>query len=160
MILTKKLSRYHFQSPEEIFAILPKLVSEFPSLAAVEMGVSELMLNAVEHGNLGISYQEKSQFMKNGGIQDEIQKRLAEPAYQDRQAYVEVRAEQDEVVVLIVDQGEGFDWKLYLNRDLADVTGMHGRGMMLSAAIFKTLTYVGNGNKVVAVVDIASADQN
>ena len=150
----KKHVQYTFQAPDDIFSILPKLTAEFPCLASVELGLSELMLNAVEHGNLGITYEEKTALLSGeDGTFNEIERRLAMPEYKEREAYIEAWAEFDETIVMVVDQGAGFDWKVYLNKSLAEVAGLHGRGILLSESMFKTLTYIGKGNKVIAVMD-------
>ncbi len=48
------------------------------------MGLSELLVNAIEHGNLEIGYDEKSRLLQSEGWQGEIDRRLALPEYTDQ----------------------------------------------------------------------------
>ncbi len=117
-------------------------------------GFMELLINAVEHGNLGISYAEKSSLLNEGNWKEEVEARLQQPQYASR--YVEVVLEQSDTActVTISDQGAGFDWKSYLNFDPARAFDLHGRGIALSKATsFDNLEYRGNGNTVVVTVN-------
>jgi len=56
-------------------------------------------------------------------------------------------------IVTIADQGQGFDWKNYVEFSPERVFDLHGRGIAMSKAIsFDSLEYCGNGNKVIATV--------
>ncbi|MBO4546599.1 MAG: CarD family transcriptional regulator, partial [Treponema sp.] len=51
----------------------------------LQMTLSELLTNAVEHGNLNISYHEKTEWLMNGGnIMDLIKTRAEDPKYRGR----------------------------------------------------------------------------
>jgi CheY-like chemotaxis protein len=117
-------------------------------------GFLELLVNAIEHGNLGIAYAEKGALLKAGRWRDEVDARLRQPQYSSR--YVEVLLEQSDTActVTISDQGAGFDWKLYLNFDPARAFDLHGRGIALARTTsFDNLEYRGNGNTVVVTVN-------
>ena len=146
---------YKFQTFDDIASVLADALKAFPTLHAFELGLTELLVNAVEHGNLEITFEEKSTLLEIGSTAEEVEKRLPMDRYKERWASLEVLAYSDEIVLIIADQGSGFDWKKFLDRKLSEVSGLHGRGMLLSEAQFKTMTYIGNGNKVVAVVDAA-----
>jgi CheY-like chemotaxis protein len=45
------------------------------------IGITELLVNAVEHGNLGITYEEKSTLNANGTWDEEVKRRLALPEH-------------------------------------------------------------------------------
>lgn len=53
--------QYGFQTPGELNKITPILAHACPNPEEVSLALNELMLNAIEHGNLGISYKEKSE---------------------------------------------------------------------------------------------------
>lgn len=142
-----------FQNFDSVLDVIHTLNHEYPWMKGVELGLSELMLNAIEHGNLEITFDEKSELLTNGAIIDEIESRLIQDKYKNRQARLELLDFEDETVVIISDSGPGFDWKQYLDKDIVEVTGLHGRGILLSEQMFKTMTYLGNGNKVVVVVE-------
>ena len=78
--------------------------------------MTELLINAIEHGNLGITYREKTQLLTAGIWAEEVERRLTQPAYKDRVVTATVE-KRDELVVTIQDQGEGFDWTKYTALD-------------------------------------------
>lgn len=143
---------YTFRTFEEISHVLRALATRFPVLAAAELGLTELMVNAVEHGNLGISFEEKGRLMEKGGVFDAVEERLARAPYRDRIARIMVIEGRDAFVVTVTDEGQGFDWRCHLESDMDDAERPHGRGIKLSQAVFSSLTYEGRGNVAVATV--------
>lgn len=113
------------------------------------MGMRELIVNAVEHGNLGITFDEKSTLLKTGTWQDEIEKRLSSEEFGDRVASVTLKRDGGTFEVDIVDQGAGFDWEKYVNKETAPTLHLHGRGMPLAIDCgFESVDYRGTGNAV------------
>lgn len=133
------------------------LASACPEPKKAVIGLTELLLNAVEHGNLGITYDEKGQFKEEERWEEEIRQRLADPAHAEKEVSVSYIRESDRVRVVIRDRGEGFDWEKYLDMDPARAFDTHGRGIAMSRMIsFDTLEYRGCGNEV--EVSMAFAD--
>jgi hypothetical protein len=107
------------------------------------------MINAVEHGNLEISYEEKTRLFEVDGWDSEVRRRLSEPPYADRQVRVEFERLRDRIQVTITDEGRGFDWCQYLDIDPARLHHQHGRGIAMSRLIsFDDVKYSGAGNQV------------
>lgn len=77
-------------------------------------GLQELLINAVEHGNLGISYAEKSLLMLKNRLHNEIERRVQDPAYSQLQASVHLMRDADGLSLTIQDQGQGFAWQDFL----------------------------------------------
>jgi DNA-binding response OmpR family regulator len=118
-------------------------------------GYSELLINAVEHGNLGITYADKSKLLSEGKWTDEVELRLQSPAYADKQVEVVLDKVADQLKVTITDQGQGFDWRKYVQFDPDRAFDLHGRGIAMSKVLsFDRLEYLGNGNSVVATVQL------
>ena len=116
-------------------------------------GYSELLINAVEHGNLSISYAEKSALMSEGRWADEIEARLKHSDYSGHQVIVTLEKTANASRVTITDQGYGFDWQAYVEFSPERVFDLHGRGIAMSKALsFDSLDYLGNGNSVVTTV--------
>lgn len=116
-------------------------------------GYSELLVNAVEHGNLGIGYDTKSALLSEGRWAEEIERRLALPEYASRRVEVLAEKTAQAFVVTITDQGKGFDWSGYLDFQPARAFDLHGRGIAMSRNFsFDSIEYRGNGNTVVATV--------
>src|SRR5690349_9117876 len=81
------------------------------------LGLAELLINAVEHGNLAISYKEKSQLKREDSWQKEIERRLQLPEYKERKVLVEVERVPPNIQFTITDEGAGFDWRPYQQLD-------------------------------------------
>jgi DNA-binding response OmpR family regulator len=120
-------------------------------------GYSELLVNAIEHGNLGISYNQKSQLLKAGRWQEEIDTRLHSPQYVQRKVSVVLEKTPAACLVTISDQGEGFDWQNYLTFSTERAFDLNGRGIAMSKAMcFDELEYLGKGNIVKTTVQITN----
>lgn len=144
---------YRFATLEDVSTLVPVLSAWCPQPDTVAPGLSDLMVNAVEHGNLGVTYQEKSLLKWDGDWEAEIQRRLALPIFQGRYATVRVERRPDSVIFTIVDQGDGFDWQQFLHFDPERAFDPNGRGIAMAKMMsFATLDYQGKGNVVVATV--------
>jgi DNA-binding response OmpR family regulator len=55
-----------------------------PDPKRVVLGLQELLTNAVEHGNLGISYADKTRLVLENRWVDEVERRLSQPDYAQR----------------------------------------------------------------------------
>lgn len=120
-------------------------------------GFRELFINAVEHGNLGITHDEKTQLNEHDMWDVEVERRLALPENSDKYVVVKVERTQDEIRFHIKDQGEGFAWEKYMNADPFLSYKSHGYGIaMAKNGSFDRIEYIGRGNEVVAVVTITS----
>ena len=117
---------------------------------ALQSTLMELLTNALEHGNCGISYEEKSEWLNNGGIiLDLIDHKLRQPEFADRKIHIDYTIGKDKSSFTIKDDGEGFDWKSRLSAD--DTPGLeeaHGRGIALSKSLVSGLRYNEKGNEV------------
>jgi anti-sigma regulatory factor (Ser/Thr protein kinase) len=133
---------------------LSTFVSQFfPDPARVVLGVSELLTNAIEHGNLGITYEEKSALNREGKWLSEIERRLAMPENQEKKALVSYVRSKENIVLTIKDEGNGFDWEKYLYITPDRATDSHGRGIAISRMLsFDSMEYTGNGNEVVCTI--------
>ncbi len=127
----------------------------FPDPDQVFTGVSELFINAVEHGSLGISYEQKGKLLQDDLLQDEIAARLTHSENRDKKVDVTFEKKNDGYYLNITDQGEGFDWGKYLEVDPSRATHNHGRGIAMANMLsFDKLVYNEKGNQVTAMVTI------
>jgi CheY-like chemotaxis protein/anti-sigma regulatory factor (Ser/Thr protein kinase) len=149
-------------SAEFEFATLDQAtqLSSLASLAApqpenIVMGLSELLINAVEHGNLGITYEEKSRLRMEDRWQEEVEARLLLPQHRDKRAHLQVLRSADEIRYVVTDQGSGFDFGKYLDFDPERAFDPNGRGISMARQLcFQSLEYIGCGNVVHATVAI------
>jgi CheY-like chemotaxis protein len=146
-------SEYAFQTIEEAERLAVLLAAQCPVPQAVAMGLAELLVNAVEHGNLGISYAEKLRLKREDRWREEVERRQALPEYGDRRATVRMDRHGAEVRFTVSDQGHGFDWRRYLDFDPGRAFDPNGRGIALARQLaFARIEYRGCGNVVVATV--------
>jgi hypothetical protein len=118
--------------------------------------LKELLLNAIEHGNLGITYSEKDG-LDMEDLEVEVSRRLTLPEYREKRATINYSSDAEKVSFLIKDQGNGFDWQPYMQFDPERVFDTHGRGIaMANTSYFDKVEYHGNGNEVMAVVYLGS----
>jgi len=139
---------------EEARSLSKLLAISCPEPNKTVTGLSELVINAIEHGNLDISYDEKTQLLKENTLYDEIDKRLLLDEYKDKRVLIEYTREQSRIVFTITDQGKGFDYKNYINIDLSKVLDSHGRGIAMAKLLsFDNIAYQGAGNIVKAIIN-------
>jgi CheY-like chemotaxis protein len=155
LALTRQ-ARYEFRSPGEARQLAAMCARLHVGNVGVGMGLAELMLNAIEHGNLGISYAEKSELLAADRWQEEVARRLVAKEFGDRHAELEFTREGDHVRFTIRDEGAGFDWRNYLEMDPARAFDSHGRGIALARQLaFASLEYQGIGNVVTATLHLS-----
>jgi CheY-like chemotaxis protein/anti-sigma regulatory factor (Ser/Thr protein kinase) len=148
-------ARFDYRSCDQAMGLGVLLAKACPNPDRVVTGLSELLVNAVEHGNLEIGYDEKSRLLRSQGWQREVERRLELPAYAHRVASVEVERTRTGVVFSIRDQGPGFEPAPYLEIDPARVFDAHGRGIALARLLsFDELHYEDGGRCAVAVVQV------
>jgi CheY-like chemotaxis protein/anti-sigma regulatory factor (Ser/Thr protein kinase) len=144
---------FEYRSPDQAMGLGALLAKACPDPDRVVMGLSELLVNAIEHGNLEIGYEEKSRLLQSQTWQDEIERRLALPDFADRKASVEVERTADALVFTIRDQGRGFEPDRFLEIDPGRVFDAHGRGIAMANLLsFDELSYRDEGRCAVAVV--------
>lgn len=143
--------QFHIRTPADASAL-----AAFLGAACLDpqqgIGFLELLRNAVEHGNLGITYDEKGALLKAGRFKAEIERRLTIDPYGDRFATVAVRSTASALDVEISDQGEGFDFEKYLVMTPDRMFDPNGRGLLL-ASMCLDLEYFPPGNRVRAIAE-------
>lgn len=121
-----------------------------PELAAT--GLFELLLNAIEHGNLGIGHMEKSRLLGMGTWEAEVERRLAMPENAAKLVRVQFAQMPGRLEVTITDEGQGFAWQPFLEIEPSRATQGSGRGIAKANLIsFDELIYQGKGNQVQAI---------
>ena len=116
----------------------------------VAMGLTEILVNAVEHGNLGFSYEDKSRHHDNGTWHKELEKRQDSLKYKDKYVTVKMERHDEMIKFTVIDQGTGFDYEKYMSIDPQQVEQEHGRGISLARLVaFEKLEYLPPGNQVV-----------
>ncbi len=150
---------FRFRTPQEARNLSKCLSRLCPDPERSLLGLWELLLNAVEHGNLDISYAEKSRLLDANTWEQAVEDRLGDPVLGERNASVRVTRDELAVTFLICDQGDGFDWERYLDFDPERAFDAHGRGIaMARQASFDKVEFLGNGNTVRATLNAGKVD--
>lgn len=153
ILMTK--GEFKFKTLEEANDLGLLLANACPDPKKVITGISELLINAIEHGNLGITYDDKSNLVDTQGWAEEVERRMVLPENKDKIALTTFTRNVDEIVIEIIDQGVGFDWQKYMEFDPARAFDSHGRGIFMAKSMsFDRLMYHGSGNHVEIGINI------
>ena len=152
-----KSAHYEVKTIDEARTLASMFSHAFPTPEKVAMGLTELLINAIEHGNLGISYDEKSILNEQGIWNDEVKKRLDLPQYSDKKVSVSFQSSTHNIELTIIDDGEGFDWQLYMDFDPDRIMDNHGRGIAIANKLtFTDVIYRGKGNEVYVRLELSN----
>jgi hypothetical protein len=147
-----------FQDLYDVCKLTETLSKLFPEPSRLAIGLRELMINAVEHGNLGISYEEKTKLLLEGEWENEVARRFEAPQNRNKLASIRLALDHDTPCVLIEDEGEGFSWEQYLKIHPENDTRPNGRGIAIALATsFSSLEYQGCGNRVLCHIEPVAA---
>jgi anti-sigma regulatory factor (Ser/Thr protein kinase) len=116
----------------------------------VRLALTEMLTNAIEHGNCGITYDEKTEWLeKSNDIADLIDLKNRDEVINRKKVSFDYMITPEKGIFTIGDQGNGFDW-----RHVKDVTKdefvleLHGRGILITRSLVHNLHYNEKGNEV------------
>ena len=121
----------------------------------IQIAVSEIIFNGIEHGNCGITFAEKSNWLGSGkSVYDLVLERNQLPGIACKKVMVEWEIGDDASKISIWDQGQGYDVKAY-NQGAGDeaIEKFHGRGIMLTRSVVDRLIYNPRGNRATIIVE-------
>lgn len=145
--------RFRFRRLDEARELAAWLALACPDPQGAQLGLFELMVNAIEHGNLGIAYEEKTQLLSEFRLEEEIERRLRLPENQDKFAEVEYKDLGDSFEFFIRDCGPGFDFMRFQSLTVETAYSHHGRGIVIARNLcFDDMEYIGRGNQVRGVI--------
>ncbi len=142
-------AEFQFRTLDDVNTLSLIIANACPKSELVVTGLAEIMINAVEHGNLAISYEEKSALIKTSTWREEILKRLNMEHYRDKKANIKFLRTEKEISIIIQDSGEGFDWKKFIEFDSNRILDSHGRGIAMAKKFsFSDMKFNESGNSV------------
>lgn len=142
---------YRFRSLNEAAALAFGLSGLCADADMVRIGLSELLVNAVEHGNLAIGFDRKGELLQSGIWHDEVSRRLQASDFRNREGVLRVSVGTEEVRFTICDDGEGFDWRPFLDMPSSNADHINGRGIALARKLaFPQLVFRDGGRVVEA----------
>ena len=121
----------------------------------LQLALNELIVNAIEHGNCGITYEEKTKTLEEGiSSVDLIAEKCKNPEVQAKKVFFSWEIKPDNTKFTIQDQGEGFDVKAYKEKvKKQSPYSQHGRGIKMAAKLSNRITFNAKGNQVTLIVN-------
>ena len=113
------------------------------------LGLYEIIVNAIEHGNLAITFEEKYTAIKHNTYEALLRERVSDPAYATRRVTIDYRMIPGELHYTVTDEGDGFDWQSLVDADLSrDPLAPCGRGLFLARIYLGRIEFNKKGNEV------------
>lgn len=154
-LLSRGSFRFRTRSEAKRLCSVLANLSDQPESAGA--GLIELLLNAIEHGNLEIGYEHKRKCLAGGAWEQELWNRLNHETYRRRHAELHLEKHEDRADIVIADQGPGFDWSRYMDIDpaAAQLDAPNGRGILRArGSALSNIRYLDGGNKVACSIDL------
>jgi len=154
---TIKSGNFIYRNLDEARNLAIMLALACPDSDTVAIGLMELLVNAVEHGNLDIHSELKQELLAKDCWREEVERRLSLPEYRDRYVSVNFFGSDRMISISIQDQGKGFDYsKMDINCPCQDYCG---RGIAIARGMsFSDVSYSGNGTVAEATIMLKNRD--
>jgi len=123
----------------------------------IKTSLREILINAIEHGNLGITFEEKTNVMMTDSYFELLNSRQKDEKNINKKVIIDYLIDNERVIYRITDEGDGFDTSKILNLDMAEINeeGLaHGRGIMMTKNVFDEVKYNKKGNQVLLVKNL------
>ncbi len=120
-------------------------------ISLLRLGIREMIINAIEHGNLGITYEEKTLAQKNQSYHDLLRERQMSAENRNKKVRIDYHLNENTISYSIRDEGKGFDCKKYLKLKVKSLNSrmlQHGRGILITRSVFDQIQYNEKGNEV------------
>jgi len=147
---------FKLQTLEEAQVAANIIANECPNPRLAAVGITEMLINAIEHGNLGIGYAEKTRLHEAEQWLVEIERRLLLPENLNKYVTISFNKTNSHINIRVKDQGKGFDWRQYQDLDSKRVFDNHGRGIVMARSLaFQELIYHENGSDVECIIPLS-----
>ena len=136
------------------FPIINQITLQLPCILPTEdilnlkIGIEEVITNAIEHGNLGISFEEKSKAIQEGRLADLIAQKGRESDAAGRSVRISSRLSPERFELSVRDDGGGFDWRNLPAVEPENLLAFNGRGLFLTKIYFDGVAFNDAGNEV------------
>ncbi len=116
----------------------------------LNLAIFECLSNALEHGNLEVTYEEKTENIQLGNYLDKLRLRSSQEPFRNRKIRVKYFLNEEGVRISIRDEGAGFDVRGYTEKTgQKSNEDFHGRGLLLAMNMVSSLTFNSRGNEVI-----------
>lgn len=126
------------------------------TILMAQVALQEVFMNAIEHGNLEISYERKTQLKaQKENYWALLLRECNKDHLNTRKIYVSYYMDKARVVYTIRDEGKGFDWKKFLLDETSPVRhdivkNYHGVGLEIVKSVFK-VSFNDAGNEITLI---------
>jgi anti-sigma regulatory factor (Ser/Thr protein kinase) len=116
----------------------------------LQIALEELIVNGIEHGNCGITYNEKTNALENGiSVAELVALRCKDEKIANKKVHINWEIKADLSIFTIIDEGDGFDVeKVQSKIAQQDAYSRHGRGIALAMNMLNSIRYTKKGNAV------------
>lgn len=123
---------------------------------SIRTSLREMLINAIEHGNLNISIEDKAKALKNGNYFQFILTRQNDPYYREKKIFVEYFLSKQKVGYRITDEGKGFNHARMIQNALSktneiETASLQMRGIAYALSTFDVVKFNSTGNRVTLV---------
>jgi anti-sigma regulatory factor (Ser/Thr protein kinase) len=148
--LELELTNFDIYISERVESFLEKIIGLVKPVvddevyAGISSAIYEMLVNAMEHGNLGITGQDKETRLQVGSYDTFLFERVMADTKR-----ISVRAEvtKSEFSVVIADEGQGFRHREYA----VSAREFSGRGLLITRYFFDEMRYNEKGNEVTLI---------
>lgn len=129
------------------------------SVNLARIALREMIINAIEHGNLDISYNEKTRAIMDDSYFELIARRREDPRFRDRRVRIDYSIDATRALFTITDEGKGFDHARVIRSNSRTANRRmhaHGRGISMARNIFDSVKYNKKGNRVTLIKNFNS----
>ena len=142
-----------FEQVYPVISELTRTISGYPfDVESVQIALLEMITNAIEHGNLGITLQQKQEALQEGTLKDLYRIRASSPECAGRKVEIHYEFTPTRAAFTITDEGRGFNCaKLPDPDDPRNIMDVSGRGIIMTRLLMDETTYNEKGNSVTIV---------
>jgi len=129
----------------------------------IQIALQEMLINAIEHGNLEIDYETKTK-LKRADLNylEVLLQRGDEPDKRDKKVFITYTLDDRKAAHTVADQGKVFNWKDYVSVDSENFSDglaetYHGVGIQMVKNAFDEISYNDKGNEVTLIKYLKAA---
>jgi DNA-binding response OmpR family regulator len=149
---------------DSIYSIIHRLTETVSHLTeevhSIRIGLMEMICNAIEHGNLNITCEEKQKALEKGTLNELYRARSRISPCRERRVRVDYDLSEGRVAYRVTDEGRGFDWRRLPDPgDPASLLSASGRGIIVTKLYMDEMVYSEKGNEVMIAKNFSSPAQ-
>ncbi|MGE5340172.1 MAG: SpoIIE family protein phosphatase [Candidatus Omnitrophota bacterium] len=124
----------------------------FGEISFMKIGLQEILINAIEHGNLNISYEEKQRLLSSGEYHRVLKDKACMPENVGKYVDVKVFSTPEYLKIMVEDMGDGFDLAAIPDpQNPENFLNENGKGIMMTLNAYDEVNYNEKGNKVTLI---------